>query len=1455
MPRNWMDRLRQKLPSKQTRWKAKRRQVDTEVLEERTYLSVTSLFSGGELQIVSDGPDTISVGTDPLSPGAVQVTVNGTSDPTLGTVQASTVTSLVIVGSDSDNTIDLSGLLAADYSFFDAGTGLGIQISVDGDDGNDTIIGSADLGGTLLGGNGADTITGSIGNDSIRAGDGADSVIAGDGNDTVLGGDGNDIIDAGTGDDSIDGGDGGDSIVAGDGADSITGGDGPDTVDGGLGNDDINGMSGLDSLIGGDGDDTLRGGADGDVISGDAGNDVAEGNSGNDTINGGVGSDQINAGSGDDVVEGDAGADTLNGAAGNDAINGGSESDRILGGGGNDTISGGTDGDTIRGQSGDDVLFGGGGADSLDGGTGNDLIDGVGAFAFISDVSITEGNAGRQAAVLTVSLTQPTITGLMISFVTVSGTAITGQDFLATSGVLTFGPSETSKTISVTVLGDRTGEGSESFFVDLTTTSSVGISDARGEITIIDDDVLVSVNDVTQTETNGTTTFDFTVTLNGVPQNSITVDYEIGNGNALGGFDFVSTTGSVIVAPGIISTQLSVSVTGDFTAEDDENFFVNILPSSEYALADGQGVGTILNDDGALPFGVATNFDLFGIADAQHWVTTATDGTPGFNQGDAITLTWGIVPDGTVVPNDLVDPVATTASDLIAQLDVIYNETATGPDVRNRTWFALFQQVFDEYSANSGITYVFEPNDDGVAGSTAPGVLGVRPDVRIGGATFVPPIGVLGRNRFPDDGDMVIDAADPFFSNPINLAQNSIGLRYVLAHEHGHGLGQRHVVGQTSPNTPGVIALMNPVVGTPPPVDGPQEFDILVTQRQYGDPNERGVGGNDSVADATIAGLVDAVTPISITGNSIDSNTDTDVYQFTVTTDLTVSIDLSPTGSTVNAGPGESGSPNPGTTFNMQTLNDLGLELIDSDGATVLASSFVHGFGQSELITEFTLPAAGDYSLRITGTQDSPQAYSLTVTIPAVVVVPPAQAGDLLPDTLIGGTGSDTLSGADSNDLLIGNAGDDLMGGGGGNDTLLGGAGRDTLDGGAGNDTVDGQGGADVLFGGDGDDTFVWDGQNDGDDIINTDAGGDTLSVGGKSTDDTFTVSQSGASELIVSQGTGSVSVTGFGLEAGIEAVIINGGSGNDTVTITDIDQVGALVMTVNGGSGGDTISASGASIGNVRLGINGQLGDDTLTGSADADTITGGDGNDDIAGENGDDTLSGNAGADLISGGDGNDVVDGNDGNDTALGDAGDDSLLGSFGNDMLTGDVGNDTIDGGFGDDLLNGMSGNDSLLGNFGNDRIAGGSGDDTINGGNDNDTIQGHSGADLIDGSHGDDLILGQAGNDTVFGDDGNDTIMGGNGNDVLYGEDGDDVVDGEGASDTIVGGDGNDTLRGGGSDDTILGQDGDDVVNGNSGNDTASTGEGADTISNVETIDENFVLSSDLMQDFDTLASK
>jgi hypothetical protein len=84
-----------------------------------------------------------------------------------------------------------------------------------------------------------------------------------------------------------------------------------------------------------------------------------------------------------------------------------------------------------------------------------------------------------------------------------------------------------------------------------------------------------------------------------------------------------------------------------------------------------------------------------------------------------------------------------------------------------------------------------------------------------------------------------------------------------------------------------------------------------------------------------------------------------------------------------------------------------------------------------------------------------------------------ASAGN---DTLLGGSGNDSLYGDDGADSLSGGAGDDRMFGGDGSDTLQGGVGNDSLFGGAGKDLLEGGAGDDSLTGGAGADTFVLNG-------------------------------------------------------------------------------------------------------------------------------------------------------------------------------------------------------------------------------------------------------------------------------------------------------------------------------------------------------------------------------------------
>src|SRR5262249_55619955 len=150
--------------------------------------------------------------------------------------------------------------------------------------------------------------------------------------------------------------------------------------------------------------------------------------------------------------------------------------------------------------------------------------------------------------------------------------------------------------------------------------------------------------------------------------------------------------------------------------------------------------------------------------------------------------------------------------------------------------------IFNRWSSISGLTYVFEPNDDGATingtGGDPVGLLGVRPDLRLGGKPLDGDFNVLAYNYFPNSGDQVLDTNDSFFTD---TSGGSLRLRNTLAHEHGHGHGQSHV------QTNNAAFLMQPILSLA--YDGPQFHDILIAQRGYGDVLEKyNAGANNDVA-------------------------------------------------------------------------------------------------------------------------------------------------------------------------------------------------------------------------------------------------------------------------------------------------------------------------------------------------------------------------------------------------------------------------------------------------------------------------------------------------------------------------------------------------------------------------------------------------------------------------------
>jgi len=109
----------------------------------------------------------------------------------------------------------------------------------------------------------------------------------------------------------------------------------------------------------------------------------------------------------------------------------------------------------------------------------------------IGNASLVEGATGQSSTMnFSVVLSAPVTETFSIQYATSDRSATAGTDYLAASGVLTFNPGETSKTFSVSVLGDAAVEGVETFLVALSNLSSravrIGTGVALGSI--VDDD-------------------------------------------------------------------------------------------------------------------------------------------------------------------------------------------------------------------------------------------------------------------------------------------------------------------------------------------------------------------------------------------------------------------------------------------------------------------------------------------------------------------------------------------------------------------------------------------------------------------------------------------------------------------------------------------------------------------------------------------------------------------------------------------------------------------------------------------------------------------------------------------------------------------------------------------------------------------------------------------------------
>ncbi len=323
----------------QRKQRTKQQTAAVEVLEERIVLSAVALTADGAVNVSGDAANNeILISQDDQN-------INVSVDGEVYSFSNDLVTSLNIQGAEGDDFIQNNSNLDA---------------VIDGGDGNDTI----------QGGNGNDVLTGGWGNDvitdiggmqnSLDGGAGNDTLwaLSSTGADTLQGGAGNDTLYSIVGDTNTSDGGLGDDVIIARGTDNVTTDAGDRFVEFKDRGQDVALDNGVLYVQGGGNITVVEAG---DQLLVNSNGNFSQFNRADVNFIAGIGdpaaSDTfLNFSSVDSVYYGAGGDDLLVGGSGNDILKGGGGNDLVFGGGGNDDITGDGGNDILIGAQGNDIL-------------------------------------------------------------------------------------------------------------------------------------------------------------------------------------------------------------------------------------------------------------------------------------------------------------------------------------------------------------------------------------------------------------------------------------------------------------------------------------------------------------------------------------------------------------------------------------------------------------------------------------------------------------------------------------------------------------------------------------------------------------------------------------------------------------------------------------------------------------------------------------------------------------------------------------------------------------------------------------------------------------------------------------------------------------------------------------------------------------------------------------------
>lgn len=215
-----------------------------------------------------------------------------------------------------------------------------------------------------------------------------------------------------------------------------------------------------------------------------------------------------------------------------------------------------------------------------------------------------------------------------VHFRTLDDTAVAGQDYIAASGVLEFGPGEQSKALDFELMNDGFREGNETFFLILESpTGTVLGPNAKAAVTIVDNDVGLQWTEPRYSVSETGVVATVVVRRGSDGGTPVRVRYHTQAGTAIGGLDFDEVQGEITLPAGEETHVIEIPIRNDDVVEKTESFSVVLTDLvGEASWGDVTNTTVRILDDEPVP--VSYGFSVPVIATGQtHALAIQSDGS------------------------------------------------------------------------------------------------------------------------------------------------------------------------------------------------------------------------------------------------------------------------------------------------------------------------------------------------------------------------------------------------------------------------------------------------------------------------------------------------------------------------------------------------------------------------------------------------------------------------------------------------------------------------------------------------------------------------------------------------------------------------------------------------------------------------------------------------------------